>query len=210
LQGVSLVRLNRAAEAEPAIAEGLAAAAARTPNTKLHGDLTMARAELKAAKGDVQSALADFHAAYRVFGVAKQPRSQAMALMHIGSIYQDAGDYPKVLEYYAQAADLYPADLALLITADNNIGRALQYQKKYTEAVAEFSRALELARQMKSPRLQASVLSSLASTEVAWGRLHLGSRSPDRPAAASAEGRGPAARPNVPGRRPEDLAHAVP
>jgi signal transduction histidine kinase len=176
LQGVSLVRLNRPAEAEPAIAEGLAAAAARAPNTKLHGDLTMARAEMKAAKGDVQAALEDFHAAYRVFGVAQQPRSQAMALMHIGSIYQDAGDYPKVLEYYAQAADLYPADLALLIAADNNIGNALKYQKKYNEAEAEFARALEIARSMKSPQLQAEVLSNLASTEIAWGHLDAAER----------------------------------
>ncbi|HEV7385065.1 MAG TPA: ATP-binding protein, partial [Phenylobacterium sp.] len=171
LQGVSLVRLNRPAEAEPAIASGLATAAARTPNTKLHGDLTMARAELKAAKGDVQAALEDFRAAYRVFGVAKQPRSQAMALMHIGSIYQDAGDDPKVLEYYAQAADLYPADLSLLIAARNNIGRALKSQKKYAEAAAEFGRAREIARQMRSPQLEASVLTNLAQAEMAWGHL---------------------------------------
>ncbi|HEX2815943.1 MAG TPA: histidine kinase dimerization/phospho-acceptor domain-containing protein, partial [Phenylobacterium sp.] len=176
LQGVSLVRLNRPDEAEPVIAEGLATAAARVPNSKLHGDLIRARAELKEAKDDVQSALADLHAAYRVFGVAKQPRSQAMALMDIGSIYQDAGDYPKVLEYYAQAADLYPADLALLITADNNIGDALKYQKKYAESVAEFSRALEIARSMKSPPLQAQVLGNLASAEIAWGRLDAAQR----------------------------------
>ena len=176
LQGVALVRLNRPAEAEPMIAEGLATASARVPNSKLHGDLTMARAELHVAKGDIQSALQDFHTAYRVFGVAREPRSQAMALIHIGSIYDDAGDYPKVLEYYAQAADLFPADLALLITADNNIGMALKHQNKYTEATAEFGRALEVARRMKSPRLQASVLSSLASTEVAWGRLDAAQR----------------------------------
>src|SRR5471030_1762546 len=99
-----------------------------------------------------------------------------MALMQIGSIYQDAGDYPKVLEYYAQAADLYPADLALLITADNNIGDALKYQKKYAESVAEFSRALEIARSMKSPPLQAQVLGNLASAEIAWGRLDAAQR----------------------------------
>ena len=171
LQGVSLLRLNRAAEAEPAIAQGLTTAAARAPNTKLHGDLTMARADLKAAKGDVQAALEDFHAAYRVFGVAKQPRSQAMTLMYIGSIYQDAGDDPKVLEYYAQAADLYPADLALLIAADNNIGIALKHQKKYSEATAEFGRAREVARQMKSPLAEAQVLGNLAAAEIAWGHL---------------------------------------
>ena len=173
LEGVSLVRLNRPDEAAPVIAEGLLSAAARLPNSKLHGDLTMARAELLATKGDVPSALQSFHAAYRIFGLVKQPRSQAMALMHIGLIYQDAGDYPKVLEYYAQAAELYPADLALLITAHNNIGNALKFQRNFSESVAEFSRALDIARKMKSPQLEAPILSNLAAAEIAWGHLDI-------------------------------------
>ncbi len=171
LQGEALLRLNRTDDAGPPIAEGLATAAARLPNSKLYGDLMLAQADLQATKGDVQAALQGYHAAYRVFGAAKQPRSQAMALMWIGSIYQDAGDYPKVLQYYAQAADLYPADPSLLITARNNIGRALKSQKKYAEAAAEFGRAREIARQMRSPQLEAQVLTNLAQAEMAWGHL---------------------------------------
>ena len=171
LQGEALLRLNRPKEAAPVIAQGLATAAARAPNSKLHGDLMMAQADLQGTDGEVQSALQGFHAAYAVFSAAKQPRSQAVALMRIGSIYQDARDYPKVLQYYAQAADLYPADQALLITADNNIGRALKSQHKYAEAGAEFERALSIARKMKSPDLEADVLSNLVDAEIAEGRL---------------------------------------
>ena len=171
LEDESLSRLNRVDEAAPVIAEALAAAAARAPNSKLHGDLMMTQADLQATKGDVQSALQGFHTAYRVFGAAGQPRGQAMALMRIGSIYQDAGDYPKVLQYYAQAAEAYPADLALLITADNNIAHALKSQNKFAESVAEYGRALDIARRMKSPQLEAEVLSNRASAEIAWGRL---------------------------------------
>ena len=176
LHGEALLRLNRTDDAGPPIAEGLATAAARLPNSKLHGDLMLAQGDMQATKGDVQSALQGFHAAYRVFGAAKQPRSQAMALMRIGSIYQDAGDYPKVLQYYAQAADLYPADLQLLITAHNNIANALKSQKKYAEAVAEFNRALSIARGMQSAPLEAQVLTNLATAEVAWGRLDAAQR----------------------------------
>jgi signal transduction histidine kinase len=176
LQGEALLRLNRPDEAAPAIEQGLATASARLPNSKLHGDLMIAQADLQATKGDVQAALQGYHAAYRVFGAAKQPRSQAMAVMWIGSIYQDAGDYPKVLQYYAQAADLYPADLALLITARNNIGRALKSQKKYAEAAAEFGRAREIARQMRSPQLEAQILTNLAQAEMAWGHLDAAQR----------------------------------
>jgi signal transduction histidine kinase len=171
LQGESLLRLNRTGDAAPIIAEALATAAARVPNSKLYGDLMIAQADMRQTNGDVQAALAGFHDAYRAFGVAKQPRSQAMALMRIGSIYQDAGDYPKVLQYYAQAADLYPADVALLMTAENNIGNALKSQKKYAESVARFEGALQIARKLKGPQLEAQVLSNLAEAEIAGGRL---------------------------------------
>jgi len=176
LEGEALWRLNRLSEAASVVEQGLATAAARTPNSKLHGDLVMAQAEVRASQGSVQQALQGFQSAYRIFGLAKEPRSQAKALMAIGSIYQDAGDYPKVLEYYAQAADLYPADPALLITADNNIARALTSQKKYPEAVAAFERARLIARKMQSPQLEAQVLSNLAAAEVAWGRLDAAQR----------------------------------
>ncbi|WP_394762381.1 ATP-binding protein [Phenylobacterium sp.] len=179
LEASALLRLNRLDEAGPVIAQGLATAAARAPDSKLHGDLMMAQADYLGMTGDVQKALAGLQSAYRIFGKAKQPRSQAMALQYIGSIYQDAGDYAKVLEYYAQSADLYPADLALLIAAENNIGRALQFQKKYAEAAAEFEKALLIARKMHSTQLEIEVLTNLAASEVQWGRLdqaqrHLG------------------------------------
>ena len=171
LQGEALLRLNRLNDAMPVITAGLAVAAERAPNSKLHGDLTMARAEVKAVQGDVQPALSGFQAAYRIYGKAGQPRGQAMALQNIGSIYQEAGDYQKVMQYYAQSADLYPADPSLAVSAHNNIGRALQLQNKYAEAAVELGKALGLARRMQSPQLEASILENLAAVEVQWGRL---------------------------------------
>ena len=171
LQGEALLRLNKLDEASLVIAQGLATAAARAPNSKLHGDLMGAQAEVQALKGDVQSALSGFQAAHRIYGKAGHPRGQAMALQNIGSIYQEAGDYQKVMQYYAQSADLYPADPSLAISAHNNIGRALQLQKKYPEAAVELGKALELARKMQSPQLEASILENLAAVEVQWNRL---------------------------------------
>jgi signal transduction histidine kinase len=176
LQGEALVRLSRPAEAAPVIDQALAAVAARAPNSKLHGDLTVSRAEVRAAQGDVQAALVGFQQAYRIFGLAKQPRSQAMALMHIGSIYQDAGDYPKVLEYYAQAAETYPEDLALTITAENNVGEALRSLKRYPEAVAAYEKARGIARRMGSRQLDAEILTNLALAEVEQGRIDAAQR----------------------------------
>jgi len=170
LQGEALLRLNRLDEAAPAIREGLAAAKA-SPDTKLHGDLVMAEAGLLATQGKVQPALQGFQRAYRIFGKAGEPRSQAIALHNIGSIYQDARDYAKVLQYYAQAAEVFRDDPVLVLTAHNNIGRAYQAQGKLPEAVAEFERSLAQAREMKSPLLEAHILTNLASAEIDQGRL---------------------------------------
>ena len=196
LQASALLRLNRLDEAGPLIERGLAAAAVRAPDSKLYGDLMMAQADYLGMRGQEAQALARFQAAYRIFGKAGQPRSQAMALQYIGSIYQDAGDYAKVLDYYAQSADLYPGDLALLITADNNIGNALKSQKKYAEAAAEFEKALTIARRMKSPQLEMEVLTNLAASEVQQGRLNAAQGHVD--AALKIAGADPAGRDELP------------
>ena len=170
LQGEALLRLNRLDEAAPVIREGLEAVKA-SPDTKLHGDLVMAEAGLLATQGKVQPALQGFQTAYRIFGKAKQPRSQAITLHNIGSIYQDARDYGKVLQYYAQAAETFPDDPVLVLTAHNNIGRAYQAQGKLEQAVGEFEISLRHAREMGSPLLQAHILTNLASAEIELGRL---------------------------------------
>ncbi|MBL8773778.1 MAG: tetratricopeptide repeat protein [Phenylobacterium sp.] len=176
LQGEALLRLNRLDAARPVIREGLKAVASGSPDSKLHGDLLMAQAGVLATQGQVQPALADFHAAYRIFGKAGEARSQAIALMNIGSIYQDARDYAKVLQYYAQAADLYPGDPSLLVSARNNIGNALREQKRFAEAEAEFERARAIAREMKSALIEAHVMANLAATEVEHGKLDAAQR----------------------------------
>jgi signal transduction histidine kinase len=176
LQAEALVRLRRADEAAPIVEAALAMAAAKVPNSKLHGDLTMAQAKVRAAGGQVPAALDRFQQAYRIFGTAHQPRSQAMALMNIGAIYQEAGDAAKALEYYGQAADTFPEDVALTITARNNVGQALKSLKRYDQAVAEFDKARALARKMGSPQLEADILTNLAAAEVLAVRLDAAQR----------------------------------
>jgi signal transduction histidine kinase len=171
LQGEALLRLDRPAEAAPAIAAGLAVAAAKVPSTKLHGDLLMTQAALEATRGQVQPALRDFQAAYRIFVTAGQARSQAVALQNIGSIYQDAHDYGKVLHYYAQSAEAYPADLLLRLSATNNIGNALMSDGQYDRAVGEFEQARKIAHQMGSPQLEARITANLALAEARRGHL---------------------------------------
>ena len=171
LQGEALLRLDRVDEAAPVVAAGLAVVVVQAPNTKLHGDLLMTQAALEAEKGQVQNALRDYQSAYRIFGKAGQARSQAVALQNIGSIYQSARDYEKVLYYYAQSAEAYPADPLLRLSAANNIGNALMSGERYDRAVVEFEKARKIAREMGSPQLESRILGNLAVAEAQSGQL---------------------------------------
>ncbi len=171
LQGEALNRINQPRRAAPILDAALADVARIQPNSKLHGDLIMARGASAAAVGDILPALEDFQKAYAIFQRAGQPRGQAKALQNIGTIYQDAGDYGRVLSYYAQSAEVYRGDPALTVSARNNTGNAYKQQHRYLEAEAEFRLALDAARQMKSRSLEARILTNLASVEVLDGKL---------------------------------------
>jgi signal transduction histidine kinase/CheY-like chemotaxis protein len=173
LQGEALLRLNRFKEAIPVIAAGLKVAAAEAPDTKLHGDLLMTQAALEAEQGQVQTALRDYQAAYRIFVKAGQARSQSVALQNIGSIYQDAHDYRKVLHYYALSAEAYPADQLLQLSAANNIGNALMSDAQFDRAVTELERARKIAHQMGSPQLEARITANLAIAQARAGRTEI-------------------------------------
>ena len=168
LEAEALIRTNHASDAEPVITRALAAIA-HQPNTKLHGDLMMAQGAARATQGKVQAALQDFQTAHDIFRAAGEPRGQAKALQEIGSIYQDAGDYPRVLQYYAQSAEAYQADPALLLTAYNNKANAYKEMGRLAEALKEFRLALKVAEDMDSPMLEAHILTNLASAEVLAG-----------------------------------------
>lgn len=171
LEAEALIRTDRAKDALPIIARALSSIQKGHLNTKLHGDLLMARGGARSVLGQVQPALEDFLTAHRVFGAAGQPRGQAKALQEIGSIYQDAGDYHRVLQYYDQSAEAYAADPSLLVSAYNNKANALKALNRFPEAIVQYRLALAQARSLESPALEAHILTNLASTEVAAGDL---------------------------------------
>ena len=171
LESEALIRTERPQAALPIVQEALAVIEKRQPDSKLHGDLLMARGGAHASLGQVQPALEDFQKAHDVFRDADQPRGQAKALQEIGSIYQSAGDYPRVLHYYNQSAEAYDEDPALLVSAFNNKANAYKEMGQFDPSIAEFRRGVDLARKAGSPLLEVSILTNLASTEIAAGRL---------------------------------------
>ena len=169
LEGEALSRTGRPGDAVPIIDQALAVVSARQSNSKLHGDLLISHGSAVEQLGNVEAALADFQRAFDIYGAAGEARGQAKALQYVGSIYQDAGDYPRVLKYYAQSAETYKQDPILLITAVNNKADAYTELKQFDQAIKEFKAAIGIAREMGSPELEANILPNLAAAEVKAG-----------------------------------------
>jgi signal transduction histidine kinase len=170
LQGEALARTGQPAQALPIIEGAMASVEARQPNSKLAGDLLMSHGGAVSMLGKVEVALADYQRAYDIYRAAGEGRGEARALQDIGSIYQDAGDYERVLKYYEQSAEAYKQDPVLLVTAANNKGDAYTALKKFDQAITEYKVAIGIARQMQSPALEANILNNLAAAEVKAGR----------------------------------------
>jgi len=169
LEGESLTRLNKLDEARAAIQTAVQLADVDAKTTALTGNLSLSRARLADASGDIAQALKSYQRAYDVFTRVGVARYQAIALQGLGAIYQKAHDFDRAIEYYRRAAKTYSDEPVFQLSAANNIGFALQDQGHYKQAIGDFNDALKIAQSMKSPYLEANILSNLAA---AYARSH--------------------------------------
>ena len=171
LQGEAWLRLNNPGKAGPLIESANDAVAASHTVTKLNGDVLLSRGGYHTAIASVAAALSDYQNAFRIYHRIGETRSQAIALLSIAGLYQDAKDYSNALRYYQQARDIYNGDPALLVSIYNNQGDALKELGRFAESEAQFRHALALARTMKSPVLEAQILRNIAREQLLAGRL---------------------------------------
>lgn len=162
LEAEALTRMNRVAEGRTTLDRAIRLAQTDGKLTKLDGDLALSLARLGEATGDLGLALRSLHKAHDTFAQLGEARGRAMALQGLGSIYDQARDFEREIEYYRRASQVY-SDPALDLSAANNIGFALQQLGRYDAAIADFKRALAIAGAMKSTFLQARVLTNLAA-----------------------------------------------
>ena len=170
LEGEALERLEKPDLALTILDAAVEPVGRLARDTKLQGDVLKARGHAFRALGRVQPALADYQRAYEIFQRAKEPRSQALTLQAIASVYQQARDDAQALKYYAQSDETYSADSQLSLASHNNRGMVLKDLGRLPEAQAEFSKALAIARRLGSDNLRAQILANLANTEILAGR----------------------------------------
>ncbi|WP_169804551.1 ATP-binding protein [Sphingomonas pituitosa] len=165
LKGEAYIRISEPAKARPIIDAALARVAIHGWNTKLQGDLMRSRGAIAATAGNIVEALQDYQRAHDIFRAAREVRSQAISLQDIGQIYSDAGDYPRALDYYSQAGELYSADPGFRLSTFNNRAEVLRLLGRYDEAERDYRGALKSARELGSPLLKVQILANLASAE---------------------------------------------
>lgn len=161
LQGEALTRTNRIAQARLALNKASALAASDGQITKLDGDLALSRGNLDGASGDVAGSLKSYEQADAIFVKIGNLRSQALSLVDIGRIYDEARDFDREFRYCREALQTYSKDPALALSAANNVGFALEQMGRYGEAITNFDRALKIAVSLKSQMLQARILTNI-------------------------------------------------
>jgi signal transduction histidine kinase len=171
LQGEAYLRINDAARAGPLIDRAIKIVAKAGPPTKLSGDLLLSRGGLHTATANVAAALDDYQQAHNIYRDIGNVRSRAIALLTIAMLYQEAEDYQNALKYYDQALDVYRADSQISYAIYNNRANALRELGRLSQAEGQFRKALELARELKSPAMEARVLSNIARGQLAAGQL---------------------------------------
>jgi len=150
LKGEAYIRISEPAKARPIIDAALARIAVHGRDTKLQGDLMRSRGAIAATSGNIVEALQDYQRAHDIFRAAREVRSQAIALQDIGQIYSDAGDYPRALDYYSQAGELYSADPGFRLSTYNNRAEVLRLLGRYDQAERDYRNALKSARELRS------------------------------------------------------------
>jgi len=178
LQGEAAFRMNDVPTAQFYIMTALRTVERTAPESKLRADLLLSRARIAVEQGKPQIGLRDIQQAYDLFARLGDVRSEAKALQSIGSIYQDAQDFERVLYYYKEAREILPNDPMLGLSASNNMANAYAQLGHLADAMAEYTRALAIARKLQSALLTAKILANIGdlqikSREFAASRLNI-------------------------------------
>ncbi|HEY1962521.1 MAG TPA: tetratricopeptide repeat-containing sensor histidine kinase [Rhizomicrobium sp.] len=162
LEAEALNRTSHTAEAGAAVTKASKLIAGERTLTKLNGDIALSRAGIAEGSGDLGLALKNYQQAHAIFLRLRLTRSQAVALLELGGLYDRAHDFDREIRYYREAAKIYPGDPSIGLAASNNLGFAYSRMGRYAEAIPRFQQALTIATSLGSPMLEASILNNLA------------------------------------------------
>lgn len=165
LQSEALTRMGRAEDAHPIALDALARLGEVPAETQLLADIFTSLGRIEKVLGEHGDALENYQRAYEIYRDLGESRSESIALQSMASIYSDAQQYERAVEYFRNALARYQ-DPSLDLAAHNNLANALTQLGRYEEAAASFEQARTLANSMGSTILEARVLNNLANMQV--------------------------------------------
>ena len=171
LAGEAYLRIDETERARPLIESAYRFARQADPNSQLYGDVLASLGGVTGEQGLVGQALGYYQQSYQVYRKIGDARSQSKALIQISILYYGANDWSSALKYLQQAMEVYDADSNLLLTIHNGRGIALKELHDVAGARSEFAKALVLAREIKSPLLEATVYNNIARMALEAGDL---------------------------------------
>jgi len=193
LRAEALLGLQKPAAALKIIKSALDNLATTPGEDAIRGELILARAGAATALGRVQDALQDNQTAYRYFVRAGDARGQAKALLFIGTLYSDAGDYATALRNFDHSIEAYSGDPALRLSAQNNRANALSQLRRFPQAVSAYQTALTYVH--NDPPTESLILRNLARAQAEAGQFGPAQISLSRAFALSSPGVGTGDRP---------------
>ncbi|MDB5685426.1 MAG: hypothetical protein JWR77_15 [Rhizorhabdus sp.] len=146
LRAEALLSLNKPTQALDIIRGALSELGKVDGDFAIRGELILARGGAASELGRVQDALRDNQLAYRLFARANDARGQAKALLVIGTLYSDGGDYSTALRYFDQSIEAYSSGPDLLLSAQNNRANAFSQLGQFRAAVSAYQAALAYVR----------------------------------------------------------------
>ncbi len=167
----ALARINQFPEAHAALARATKITSSDGVLDKLDGELALTAGRIADSEGDVALALKSYQKAYGIFVRLGELRGQSIALQGVGSIYEEAHDFAREIDYYNKAARVYSAEPKLQLSITNNVAFAMQLMGRYQEALPRFQKALRIASSLHSPFLEARILTNIAAVEAKLQRF---------------------------------------
>lgn len=171
LEAQALNRLNRLEEALSVVTPVLSRIEKSEPGSVVHAELLYTHASILQKRGDVQGAFSGLKRSFDIFEEIRESKGQAKCLVLMASIYRQAGNFKKSIEYYDQAIDLYSGDRFFELAVFNNRANAYRDSGLNSKARVDFTRSLQIARELSNSGLISQVLSNLAYSEIAEGNL---------------------------------------
>lgn len=138
-------------------------------NSTQFGGLHYARARIADSQGEFGVALEYYQKAYEVYLAAEQAESQGIVLGQIANTYLIAHQYERAIAFIRRAQEVDSGVVQSNMARHNNLGEALHAVGRYEEAIIEYGKAYELARNEKLNNMQQLVLGNLGDLELSRG-----------------------------------------